>query len=226
MKKLVGIFLVLMLVIGISTIFAQDDKKTEDIKTKVENVTGKKVENITKLNSEELKQKLNAIEIKNNSVGVFEVKVQNSKPLFAITASTANPAITTQTSYSVSLLTFGVPGEINDSSFMATSAGSLTSADTGYVMLGNGSITGISTSLETTNGKGTLQVVIMKNGVPINFGNEIHVASNGAQKDYDIQSRDIVNFQSGDVISIYLKNDNGVVLRDATTLVQISSIQS
>ena len=89
-------------------------------------------------------------------------------------------------------------------------------------MVREGSITGISTSLEITKSSDeNLEVVIYKNGKQVGFGN-IVAGSEGMKKDHDVQSRDIVSFNAGDVISVYVQS-NGIIFKDAITSVEIST---
>jgi len=87
----------------------------------------------------------------------------------------------------------------------------------------SGSITGISTSLEITKADTKyVEIIIYKNGEAINFGNVIPVSSKGMEKDYDIQSLDIVTFEPGDIISVYAKTNKNKI-RDAITLIEITT---
>jgi len=84
-----------------------------------------------------------------------------------------------------------------------------------------GSIVGISTNLEILDGNGDLEIVIYKNGEPIQFGNSFIIDSTGVKNDYDVQSAGTVSFEPGDVISLYVKASEGISWKDVTTLVEI-----
>ena len=92
-------------------------------------------------------------------------------------------------------------------------------------MLRKGSITGISTNLETVKGEGEIQIIIYKNGKEIGFRNSIDVFSNGIKKDYDIQSREIVTFNGGDIISVQVnsRNNANITWKAVITIVEISN---
>ncbi len=120
-------------------------------------------------------------------------------------------------------LTFGHAGQMNSSGFINTAAGVETSLEKGYVMVRDGSITAISTNLEVLlEAENGIEIIVYKNGEPISFGNTLE-STVGVKKDYDVQSKGTVEFQAGDVISVYVKNDNGASWNDVTTLVEITS---
>jgi hypothetical protein len=91
-------------------------------------------------------------------------------------------------------------------------------------MLRKGSITGISTNLEAIKGSGEIQIIIYKNNERIGFGNLVDISDSGIKKDYDIQSRDIVEFEQGDIISVYVKIQGEITWKDAITMIEISTL--
>lgn len=125
-------------------------------------------------------------------------------------------------------LNFGSSGLIENSSFLLTATGVETSGKKGYVMVREGSITALSTNLEviksSSQGENEIEVVVLKNGKPISFGNTLDASSTGVKKDYDVQSKNIVSFEPGDVISAYAQTSEGVVYRDAIVLVEITTV--
>jgi hypothetical protein len=120
-------------------------------------------------------------------------------------------------------LNFGFNGETSKSEFMKTATGVDGSLEKGYVMMRSGSVTGISTNLETLAGRGSIEIIIYRNGKAIQFGNTFVVDSVGIKKDYDVQSKGTVSFEAGDVISAYAQSSDGVSWKDATTLVEITT---
>ena len=120
-------------------------------------------------------------------------------------------------------LNFGFSGETDKSEFMKTATGVDGSLDKGYVMMRSGSITGISTDIETLSGNGNIEIIIYRNGQAIQFGNTFAVDSNGIKKDYDVQSKGTVPFEAGDTISAQVKSSDGISWKDATTLVEITT---
>ena len=89
----------------------------------------------------------------------------------------------------------------------------------------DGSITGISTNLEITefsyNEK--VEIIIYKNGEKVGFRNFLKVDSSGVKIDYDTQSKGIVNFKAGDVISVYLNLGKEISLTDVTTTIEVTN---
>ena len=121
-------------------------------------------------------------------------------------------------------LDFGHSGVMSASGFLETATGVETSTAKGYVMPRDGSITAISTNLETIQANaGQVDIIILKNGQPINFGNTISADSLGVQKDYDVEAKEIVNFRAGDVISVITQKTGDVSWRDVITMVEITT---
>ena len=120
------------------------------------------------------------------------------------------------------------------SGFLNMASGVEGSLEKGYVMMRSGSITGISTNLEVEVIKGEkkspavnltgemVDVVIYKNGEEVGFRNSLGVDSPGVVIDYDSQSKKIVSFDAGDVVSVYLKSTDGVVISDVTTMLEVT----
>jgi len=122
-------------------------------------------------------------------------------------------------------LDFGFSGVMRDSGFLETSTGVETSAAKGYVMPRDGSITAISTNLEIIQSNpGQIEIIVLKNGQPISFGNTLSTDSIGIKKDYDVQAKDIVTFRAGDVISVFVQKKGNVSWRDVITLVEITTV--
>ena len=122
-------------------------------------------------------------------------------------------------------LDFGFSGIMSETGFLETSTGVETSEAKGYVMVRDGSITAVSTNLEIIQGNaGQIEIIVLKNGEPISFGNTISTDSLGVKKDYDVQAREIVGFQAGDVISVVARKTGDVAWRDVITIVEITTV--
>ena len=120
-------------------------------------------------------------------------------------------------------LNFGHGGEMT-SGFLETATGVETSLEKGYVMPRDGSITAVSTNLEVVGStEGNIEIVVYKNGEQISFGNTIDASGIGVKKDYDVQSKNVVAFEAGDVISVYAKGDSDVAWKDVVTIVEITT---
>ena len=121
-------------------------------------------------------------------------------------------------------LNFGTSETMSSSGFLETATGVETSHAKGYLMMRSGSITAVSTNLEIIQSNpGAIEIIIYKNGVPVSFGNTITGSALGVEKDYDVQSRGVVRFEPGDVISAYIKADGGLAWRDVITLIEITT---
>lgn len=187
-----------------------------------------KVENITEINFAKLPKEVSIENIDDTNIAIYEIvyeEEQEQRQVFVITYSVEQ--LVTQGDLIIAhdkrqFLNFGYNGEMTQSTFLNTATG--VSSNRGYLMMREGSITGISTNLEIVNNKQELlEIVIYKNGKAVEFSNTISARSQGIAKDYDIQSNGIVRFSPGDLISVYLQTKNGVVLKDVITLVEITT---
>lgn len=122
-------------------------------------------------------------------------------------------------------LNYGFAGTMGKSGFLKTATEVETSLEKGYVMVRDGSITAVSTNLEVfKSNPGEIEIIVYKNGEPIGFGNIFSTASSGVKKDHSVQSKDVVTFKAGDVISVYLKaNGTEISWRDVITMVEITT---
>lgn len=122
-------------------------------------------------------------------------------------------------------LNFGFAGTMTKSGFLKTATEVETSLEKGYVMVRDGSITAVSTNIEVSGSNpGDIEIIVYRNGEPIGFGNIFSTESPGVKKDHNVQSKGIVSFKAGDVISVYLKaNGTDIVWRDVITMVEITT---
>lgn len=122
-------------------------------------------------------------------------------------------------------LDFGHSGVMKGMGFLETSAGVETSTAKGYVMPRDGSITAVSTNLEIIQANpGQVEIIVLKNGEPISFGNTLNTEAIGIKKDYDVQAKDTVSFRAGDVISVAAKGTGSVSWQDVITIVEITTV--
>ena len=122
-------------------------------------------------------------------------------------------------------LNFGYGGIRSESGFLQTATGIEGSLEKGYVMVRDGSITAVSTNLDVEqSNQGQIEIIVYKNGEAIGFGNTFDASSPGVKKDYDVQSKDVVVFDAGDVISVYARAQGDVSWKDVITMVEITTI--
>ncbi len=238
---ILGIFLFIVLVAGIfaATDGVKDAVKnetaiSENVKGYVENFVEKRgiksedINNVTEVNFEDLPKEVNIKNVTDANLAIYQVNynksVEEADKIFVITYSTEK--LKSQGDIILSqdkreFLNFGFNGEMDQSGFLKTASGVEGSLEKGYVMMRSGSIVGISTNLEILGGEGNLEIVIYKNGEPVQFGNSFVVDSVGVKKDYDVQSKNTVSFEPGDIISLYVKSSDGIVWKDDITLVEI-----
>ncbi len=122
-------------------------------------------------------------------------------------------------------LNFGFSGVMIKSGFLKTATAVETSLEKGYVMVRDGSITAVSTNIEISGSNpGDIEIIVYRNGEAIGFGNIFSTKSPGVKKDHNVQSKDIVSFKAGDVISVYLKaNGTDIVWEDVITMIEITT---
>ncbi len=122
-------------------------------------------------------------------------------------------------------LNFGYDGTMAESGFLQTATGVEGSLEKGYVMMREGSITAVSTNLDIgQSNPGQIEIIVYRNGEAIGFGNTFDTSSSGVKKDYDVQSKDVVVFGAGDVISVYARAQGDVSWKDVITMVEITTI--
>ena len=240
MKK--NIFLKRVFVIAIfgilltaSGVFAETIGLTEDVKEIIEDIVlknGINEENITSIEPVDYNNLPDAIDIENiddTNLVIYQVYYEgDERPVYVITASDElfEGVSIESTTGEILVLDFGYEGEMKKKDeFLKTATGIETSLEKGYVMMRDGSITGISTNLEIVKGEGEIEILIYRNGKVVEFGNNFVGDSEGVKKDYDVQSEDTVKFEAGDVISLSIEAEGDVVWKDVITMVEIITIR-
>ncbi len=190
-------------------------------------ITTDKVTSVTKVDFNNLPEEIKLENIDETSLAIYQIDVVDGKPVYVITISDEIFKKTLETiDLKRSYLDFGLEGAAIGSTFLDTSTGVLTDLEKGYIMMRDGSITGISTNLEIVNAskEALIEIIIYKNGKPLGFGNTLSAASSGVKTDYDILSEGTILFESGDVISVYLKSEKStVVWKDVITMIEITT---
>lgn len=190
------------------------------------------VKGVSQVDFKNLPKEVNIQGINDNNLAIYQVDYENpstqeSEKVFVIGYSVEElraqgDLIIAQDKRN--FLNFGSTGSVNNSTFLGTATGVKTDSKKGYVMVRDGSITGLSTNLDVVKGNpGKVEIIVLKNGKPISFGNTLDTSSTGSKKDYDVQSKGIVEFQAGDVISAYAQSSKGVSYRDAIVLIEITT---
>lgn len=248
-KKIFSFFAVVLIVlVGIGVFAAAEDVSVSgdslDDSTATDKINGfvkdfaekrgvneSEINNITEVDFDALPKEVEIENVNDNNLAIYQVNYNETeteqKNLYVITYSTEKlegqgDIIVAQDKRM--FLNFGSEGEMTKG-FLKTASGVEGSLESGYVMMRSGSITGVSTSLDVTeNSEAEIQIIVYKNGEQINFGNEISASESGVQKDYDIQSKGIVEFEAGDVISAYTKVVDGEAeYKSVITMVEITT---
>ena len=229
MKKIFIILGIGIILLMLSGVFANSELP-EGIKDSIKRACEKRglkeedIINVTEVNFDDFPKEINIENVDDTNLAIYKIDHKGGKPIFAITASGEMFQETSvkETYISRMFLHFGFNGEMTGSGFLQTVTG-VSSKDAGYVMMRSGSITGISTILEineTSSEK--IEIIILKNGELIGFRNTLNVISSGIQKDYDLQSTNIVTFAPGDIISVSVETSEKTILKDIITMIEIT----
>lgn len=249
-KRYFGIVFVLVFVLAVSVFAAAQSSVSEDVSrvlgevnptlaAEVQNyvqnfvskrgVSADQIKGIDKIDFNSLPKEVNIENVDDTNVAIYEVDYgTNGDQLYVITYSVDE--LKAQGDLIIAhdkrqFLAFGYDGTMLNSGFLDTSLGVKSGAEKGYVMMREGSITAISTNLEVSkNNDGQVDIVIYKNGEAINFGSSLDTSDSGAQKDYDVQSKGVVTFEPGDVISAYARGVGDIEWKDVITMVEITTV--
>jgi hypothetical protein len=204
------------------------EEVTDYVKTFVEKggIDQNQISDITEINQSSLPDEVEIKKIDENNVGIYEVNyTQNnqSKKLFIVTYSTNEFKKEEQKEIrNIQNLNFGLAGIATKSIYLDTVTGVKSGSDSGYVMMHSGSITGISTSIKTIDGNGKAVIKVFKNGKDTGFNNLI-LSTDKNKIDYDLQSENIITYNPGDVISVYVEISGSAKINDIVTMVETSS---
>ena len=183
------------------------------------------IQSVEEVSFEDLPDQVELGQIDTTSIAIYKVDYGTDKPLFVLTASDESLEAykeSTNTISKVMFLNFGYDGMMEESGFLKTATGVEGSVEKGYVMMRDGSITGLSTNIEVLGGEGSVEVIIYLNGEAVGFRNTIIGDSTGIKKDYDTQSLGVVNFEKGDVVSVYVNTESNIIFKDVINLVEVS----
>ncbi|MEK6873224.1 MAG: hypothetical protein AABW91_00075 [Nanoarchaeota archaeon] len=231
MRKEVSVFLVLLVLISAGAFAQTATGVGDDISSYVKGfiekggINGSSVGKVTEIDQANLPDDVEIKEIDKNKVGIYEVNYTsdsgNEESVYVITYATQKLKQKTE-SKNTQIFVFGSNTQNSESKFLDSSTGVQTGENVGYVMMHTGSITGISSSLSISEGDGKLEIKIYKNGEDTGFENLI--SSNDNKKvDYDLQSENVVNYESGDVISVYVEQQGNLKWSNVITSVEVTS---
>jgi hypothetical protein len=188
------------------------------------------INSITRINFDDLPKEVNIENVGDTNLAIYEVtyneSLEEEQKVFVITYSVEE--LSAQGDLIIAhdkrqFLNFGFAGEMIESGFLETATGVEGSLEKGYVMMREGSITGLSTNLEIVEGgEGEIDIIIYKNGEQVGFGNTLN-ADVGIREDYDVQSNGVVSFEAGDVISVYVDAGDGLIWKDVITMLEITT---
>lgn len=230
MKRFAVVFaLGIVLLLGAS-VLADSVSVSGDTEDFVKDIASKRgvaeedIQSINQIDFNDLPEEVNIQNIDETNLALYQVNVEGDKSIYIITASETEFKKELQNFAGKMLLNLGLSGETSESAFLESSAGVKGSEEQGYVMIRDGSVTGISTSLKVkTSEEGVAEIIIYKNGEVVGFRNTFDLSESGAKSDYDTVGDNIINFNKGDTISVKVIVPNGAVIEDINTLVEITS---
>ncbi len=229
MKRFSVIFaLVIVLLLGTS-VLAQTSSVSKDTESFVKGVLKERgikqdqIKNVEKINMKKLPKEVNLQNIDDTNLAMYKINMGLKKPVYVITVSEDEFKKEIKKFANKALLNFGFRGELDNSSFLNSATGVPSSYNKGYVMIRDGSITGISTSLEVEKSLkgGIAEIVIYKNGEMVGFRNTLNLENNKAETDYDTVDEGTINFEKGDIISAKVIISEGGKIKDINTLLEI-----
>ena len=233
MKKICVFLAIGMVLLLASGVFALTTELSSELQGFVQSLAEKKgiaiesIVSISEVDFNSLPGEIKLENIDNTSLALYQIDLGDGTPVYVITLSDKTFQKTLATvDLKRSYLNFGFEGIFTGSRFLETATGVETSLEKGYIMIRRGSITGISTNLEVSKGieLGQIEIIIYKNGEVLGFGNTLNSFSSGIKSDYDIQSEETINFEPGDVISVYLKTDKEISWSDVITMIEITTL--
>jgi len=196
------------------------------------------INNVSEVDFGTLPEEVQIDNVKDANLAIYNVdfndsentNTDNTKQVFVVTYSTEKIETTADLIAHPDkrqFLQFGLNSEAVGSSFLSTASGVPGSLEQGYVMMRQGSITGMSTNLNVLEASGqVIEVILYKNGEAISFGNVIDSESSGIKKDFDIQSKGVVTFEPGNTISVGVKGQSSdVKFKDVITMVEITTVE-
>jgi len=215
------------------SVFAETVGVSKDVETFVKEVAKnkgvdmEKVKSVEKVDFDALPAEINIKNIDETNLAVYKINYGEEKPFFVLTVSDKSFKKTLKEIANKMILNFGFEGDIKNSVFLKTATGVQGSKEKGYVMIRKGSITGLSTNLEVSSVKnsGEVEIIIYKNQEPVGFRNTFIINSTGVQKDYDLVSEETINFEPGDVISVYAETSENLLIKDIITIMEINVLE-
>lgn len=224
MKKigLLAIGIIIFLAVGVVATATTTIPEAVNKVVEEKGLDSKEIKNVSEVKFEDLPDEIDIKNIDKTNLAIYQVELPTEK-MFVLSFGGEKAVPSESAEEFRQFLNFGFGGEMNESGFLDGVGGVAMSEDKGYVMMRDGSITGISTNLEVINGEDgeMIEIIIYKNGKAINFGNEL--SASDVQKDYDVQSTGVVTFAAGDTISVYAESSEGVSWKDVITMVEITT---
>jgi len=234
-RKFISLFAILLVVLLLTGVLAKVKEGKPISKEEVEKYIEEKnpeinVQNVGEVDLENPPEQIDIEKIEDTEIAIYEVDYSAPNPetqqieekkVFVVSATGMQAAV--PVSISINYLQFGSASEERASAWLETATGVMSSEEAGYVMMRQGSITGLSTNLEVVSADDEpIKVTVYKNGEDTGLTNYISATSEGVQIDYDLESTEIDEFQAGDVISVKVETNGNAVWKNVITMVEIT----
>jgi hypothetical protein len=211
-----------------------EDPVTQNAKGYVEDFVRQKGINADEINSvnqldlNNLPKDVSIENVDDTNLAIYQIAYEDfAKELFVVTYSTDELVSYKNLIFKQDerqLLHFGI-NSLKKDAFLETASGISSDINQGYAMMREGSITGLSTSLnvEKTNTE-RLEIIIYINEKPFYFRNMIDTTKTGKHTAYSLQSSGVVTFLPGDTISVYASGANGATIKNILTTLEITTL--
>ena len=234
MKKIFAIFGICMVILLATGVIAETISDTNigfstDIEDMIKEIAETKgiakeeIKEIKKVDFNNLPDEVKIENIDETNIAMYQIDSGDNKPIYIITVSDEKFEQTIEKVFSHRmLLNYGSSNEISETQFLESATGVKGSLEKGYVMIRDGSITGLSTNLEILEivENSEVEIIVYKNKEKVGFRKSF--ITSGIKSDFDIQSEEIVMFEAGDIISIEININGQAIVKDITTLIEIA----
>jgi len=206
---------------------AQNAQKYVEDFVEQKGIKSEEINKVEQVDINNLPKDLQIENIDDTNIAIYQIAYEDfAKELFVITYSTDELKSYKNLIFKQEerqLLHFGIKESTKDT-FLETATGITSNLNQGYVMMRDGSITGLSTSLNIEKeNDARIEIIIYVNEKPFYFRNMIDASSAGKKTAFNLQSNGVVSFSAGDTISIYASGINGATVKDIITTLEITT---
>ena len=206
---------------------AQNAQEYVENFVKQEGISASEINQVDQVDLNNLPKDVEIENVDDTNLAIYKIAYENfAKELFVITYSTDELVSYKNLIFKQEerqLLNFGI-SEATTDTFLETSSGVSSGISKGYIAMRDGSVTGLSTSLNVeSESNNRIEIIIYINEEPFYFRNMLDASKTGKKTAFNLQSKNIITFQAGDTISIYASGINGATIKDIITSLEITT---